>query len=332
MTGLLEISRIRFECDAPVVGAAFAGDAFVFALGDGAFQVVSETERRIDGHKGVSLCLAAHPTGVVSGGDDGRLLLVTAACDVREIAAFGKSWVNAVAVADESGLLAAAESKRAHVFDGALQELSVFEHPSTIAGLDFDPKGKRVVASHYNGVSVWMAANKTATRRAFDWKGSHLAVRWSPCGRFLVTAMQESAIHGWRVEDGADFRMDGYPMRVRAFAFADRGKKLTTTGAGPEILVWPFVGPKGPMGKAAEALSSDEQVIAVALAARPKSPEIAVGYEDGSIRLFSTEDGVGYALEAAGKSEVAALAWSADGAILAYGREDGAAGLLKVAR
>lgn len=332
MTGLLEISRIHFACDAPVLGGVFAGDAFIFALGDGAIQIVSETERRMEGHKGVSLCMTAHAGGALSGGDDGRLVFVSSSGDVREVAAFGRSWVNAVAVAQETELIAAAAGKRVHVFDKAFQEIAVFEHPSTVAGLDFDPKGKRVVAAHYNGVSVWMAANKAATRRAFDWKGSHLNVLWSPCGRFIVTAMQENAIHGWRVEDGADFRMDGYPMRARAIAFADRGKKLATTGAGPEILVWPFIGPKGPMGKAAEALSTENEVAAVALAARPKSPEIAVGYEDGSIRLFSTEDGVGYALEAASDAAVSTLAWSADGAILAFGRENGSAGLLKIAR
>lgn len=331
MSGLLEVSRIRFAFEAPVVALVFAQDAFFFALGDGAIQIVTDAEKRVEAHKGVSLCLAAHARGALSGGDDGRLVLVDAAGEMKEIGAFGRGWINAVAVAGETGLIAAATGKRAHIFDAEFKEAATFEHAATIAGLDFDPKGKRVVASHYNGVSVWMAGNRAATRRGFDWKGSHLAVQWSPCGRFIVTAMQENALHGWRVEDGADFRMDGYPMRVRSIAFADRGKKLATTGAGPEVLLWPFIGPKGPMGKAAEVLTPEGDAAAVALAARPRQQEIAVGYEDGSIRLFSTDTGVGYLIEEGAGASVVALAWSADGAVLGFGRDDGSSGLLKVA-
>lgn len=331
MSGILEISRVHFSFEAPVTNLVFGGGGFVFALGDGAFQIVGEAETRIEGHRGVSLCLAAHDEGAISGGDDGRLLLVRSSGEVREIATFGKGWINAIARTEASGLIAAAAGKTIHVLDSNFASVAAFQSATTVAGLDFDPKGKRLVASHYNGVSVWMAANKDATRKGFDWKGSHLAVLWSPCGRFIVTAMQETAIHGWRVEDGGDFRMDGYPARVRAIAFADRGKRLATTGAGSEVLLWPFVGPKGPMGKQADVLSSTDESAAVALAARPKSAEIAVGYDDGSIRLFSMETGEGYTLEAARGGEIAGLVWSGDGVVLGYGRTDGSAGTLKVA-
>ncbi|MBY0423649.1 MAG: WD40 repeat domain-containing protein, partial [Parvularculaceae bacterium] len=203
--------------DAPVVGAAATTTAFVFACGDGAFRRVAETETRLDGHRGVSLSLATTGASAISGGDDGRLLEI-GDDGVREFATL-KGWINAIAVAPETGLVAAAAGRRVQIYNSSGAAVAAFDHPSTVAALAFDPKGKKVVAAHYNGVSVWMAASATATRKALDWKGSHVGVIWSPCGRFIVTTMQENAVHGWRIEDGADFRMDGYPMRVKSAAF-----------------------------------------------------------------------------------------------------------------
>lgn len=327
----LRARGVRIDLGAPVLSVAAVSDGFVFAAGDGRFHRAQGDHLAVmDGHVGISLALCAHPAGsILSGGDDGRVLKISAD-GVEEIAAFGRDWPNAIAVARESEITAIAAGKRVHVFDRALNPLSVFEHDHTIGGVVFDPKGKRLAASHYGGVSVRMAANPTAAARILKWKGSHLAVSWSPCGRFIVTSMQENAIHGWRIEDSQHFRMDGYPQRVKSFDWLDRGRKLATTGAGAEVLLWPFVGPKGPMGKMAEALSSPAETDALVVAGRPAAPMAAVGYRDGSVRLFLLAPQTGYTLEEEAGSSVTALAWSDDGSSLAYGREDGSAGLVVV--
>ena len=67
-------------------------------------------------------------------------------------------------------------------------------------GLAFLPKGYRLAAAHYNGVSLWFP-NADATPQLLEWKGSHLDATVSPDGRFLVTSMQENALHGWRLAD-----------------------------------------------------------------------------------------------------------------------------------
>jgi WD40 repeat protein len=311
--------------------AANVADSVVFATGDGRFhRVHGEDSEALPGHAGVSLSSCGHPNGfALSGGDDGRVLRVSAK-GVEEVAAFGRDWPNAIAVAPQTGLTAISAGKRLHVFDAAFQQVAVFEHPHTVGGVAFDPKGKRVVASHYGGVSVRMAANPDASARVLAWKGSHIAVTWSPCGRFIITSMQENAIHGWRLEDSQHFRMDGYPQRVRSLDWLDRGRKLATTGAGAEVLLWPFVGPKGPMGKAAEALSSPAETDAMILAARPNAATAAVGYRDGSVRLFNLMPPAGFTLEPAAGAAVSALTWTHEDAILAYGREDGTAGLVRV--
>ncbi len=42
-------------------------------------------------------------------------------------------------------------------------------------------------------------------------EGLHLGVVFSPDNRFVITSMQEAAMHGWRLSDGGHMRMTGYP-------------------------------------------------------------------------------------------------------------------------
>ena len=104
------------------------------------------------------------------------------------------------------------------------------EVPSTVGGLAFAPKGLRLAVSHYNGATLWFP-NARSEPAMLAWKGSHLAVRFTPDGRFVVTSMQEPGLHCWRLSDRKDMRMSGYSARVRSLAFAADGKSLATSGA-----------------------------------------------------------------------------------------------------
>ena len=77
-----------------------------------------------------------------------------------------------------------------------------------MGGLAFAPKGRRLAIAHYNGATLWFP-NTAAAPERLEWKGSHVGVTFSPDGRYLVTAMQESALHGWRLVDGKHMRMSG---------------------------------------------------------------------------------------------------------------------------
>ena len=101
-------------------------------------------------------------------------------------------------------------------------------------------------------------------RRPNGWngKGSHLRVSFSPDGRFLVTAMQEPALHGWRLADGNNMRMSGYPGKVRSMSWSADGKGLATSGAN-ELIIWSFQGKDGPMGKEPRTLAHYANRVAV---------------------------------------------------------------------
>ena len=164
------------------------------------------------------------------------------------------------------------------------------------AGLPFAPKGIRLAVAHYNGVSMWFP-NAQAAPEVLEWKGSHHHVAFSPNGQFLVTAMQEPALHGWRVVDAKHMRMSGYSARVRSFAWTAGGKWLATSGS-EQLVLWPFQGKDGPMGKQPKMFAAFA-VRVTAVACHPKQEVVAVGYADGTVLLVRIEDGAEVLAQAA---------------------------------
>ena len=144
------------------------------------------------------------------------------------------------------------------------QKLKELPHPSTVTGLTFDGSGKRVAASHYNGATLWFVAAKADSPRKLEWKGSHTAIAIHPDGEAVVTAMQENALHGWRLSDGQHMRMSGYPAKTESLSFTRNGKWLATSGADAMVL-WPFFG-GGPMGKAPIELAGGDGIICTRVA------------------------------------------------------------------
>jgi WD40 repeat protein len=205
---------------------------------------------------------------------------------------------------------------------GAERRLEV---PSTVGGLAFAPKGLRLAIAHYNGLTLWFANAQSEPER-LQWKGSHLDVVVSPDGRFVITSMQEPTLHGWRLADGKDMRMSGYGARVRSLGWSVGGKWLATSGS-TQLILWPFQGKDGPMGKAPRILAPAEVQVEV-VACHPKQEAVAVGYADGLVLLVRIEDGAEVLARKASGAPITALAWNATGTALAVGAEDGEAGVI----
>ena len=127
-----------------------------------------------------------------------------------------KRWIDQIALGPDKAVAWSA-GKTAFVQTGK-GELRSFDAVSSVGGLAFAPKGFRLAVAHYNGVSLWFPNAKTKPD-VLSWKGSHLAVMFSPDGKFVVTAMQEPMLHGWRLADAKNMRMSGYAARVRSMAW-----------------------------------------------------------------------------------------------------------------
>jgi WD40 repeat protein len=339
---LIDTRGVHKVLDAFVVAARFSRDGRTlgFAMGDGTTRLVAVVNpsaewHTVQAHDGATLCLApdTNPNGFLSGGDDGSLRRITAVGEVSDIATFGMKWVEQLAsyaLDKGKGLIAAGVGKSVHLFDETGKKLKEWTHPSTVTGLTFDTKGKRVATSHYNGATLWFVAAKVDTPRRLEWKGSHIALAFHPEGEAVVTAMQENALHGWRLPDGQHMRMSGYPTKTTSLSFSKGGKWLASSGSDAMVL-WPFFG-GGPMGKAPIELAGGDGINCTQVACHPKEELVAGGFEDGLVVVADIASSRILPVAPAGHGPVTTLAWSPDGTQLALGTENGFAAIVDFAR
>lgn len=316
----------RIEAGSPVVGVHFFGRTPVFVLGEEHLLFARDgDEQRVNIHDGAILASASDGSRIVTGGDDGKLVATDIDGEHEVLATDDKKrWIDQVALGPD-GAVAWSAGKTATVRTKK-GEIRTFDAPSTVAGLAFFPKGLRVAIAHYNGATLWFPNAAGAKPETLEWKGSHLAVTISPDGRFLMTAMQESTLHGWRIIDAKHMRMSGYSARVRSMSWSADGNFLATSGA-EQLILWPFDGKDGPMGKQPKMLAPAQARVAV-VASHPKQPVVAVGFADGAVQMVRLEDGALILARMADGQAVSALSWGGGGQILAFGTESGETGVL----
>jgi WD40 repeat protein len=317
---------MTFEFDAFVTAALFDRAGAAFALGDGTVRF--ESGESVAAHKGAILCAVVHPSGegLLTGGDDGRVMWVRRG-GADEVAQVKGRWIDCIAASKESGLIAFAAGRELHVRDVADAAFSrVFSHDKSVADVAFDPKGRRLAAATYGGAALWYARIAEQKPLFLKWAGSHVGLAFSPDNRFLMSAMQENQLHGWRLQDGKDLRMGGYPAKVKAMAFLAKGQLMATSGAQGAV-VWSFAGAGGPMGKEAAEIGYEAKGMVARVAAAPELTLLAAGLEDGRVWATDLKGAKIETLRAQRGAAISALAMSADGKRVAWGDEDGAAGV-----
>jgi len=308
-----------------VVAAHFIDRTVAFVLGEEAIVLAPPDgePRRVTAHGGAILATAADSAGIVTAGDDGKIVATDAKGETRVVASDPKHrWIDHVALGPDS-VVAWSAGKTAYV---QAKELREFEAPSTVGGLAFFPKGLRLAIAHYNGATLWFPNAAGAAPEKLEWKGSHLGATVSPDGRFLVTTMQEPMLHGWRLVDRQHMRMSGYATRVMSLSWSAGGQWLATSGAA-QLVLWPFQSKDGPMGKTPRLLTPSGHRIDV-VACHPRTDVVAAGYNNGLVLLARIDDGAEILAKKPGDAPVTALAWSGDGRLLAWGTEAGEAGIV----
>jgi len=309
------------------VDARFIRDVPFFALADGTVHRLDNGHKTSEVHDGL-LCavLSADGKSLLTGGEDGRVCSTGLDGEATELSKLPRKWITALAAAS-GGAIAFASGRSAWVrsADGTLRE---FSHERSAEGLAFAPKGLRLAVARYNGVTLhWPATNSAPTE--LEWKGAHVSVIFSPDNRFLVTSMQENALHGWRLEDSRHMRMTGYPNKVKSWSWSVKGKWLATSGA-PAAIVWPFAGKDGPMGKAPLELGTRGDSVVTAVACHPIEEIVAIGYSDGMILVARFTDQKEVLLRRPGKGAVSAMNWDASGHRLVFGSDAGDCGVVDI--
>lgn len=308
--------------------AGFLSNVPVFAGANGTIFRLDGALKGTDVHHG--LACAAHSLDralLLTGGEDGKVASIDANGHHRIISETKAKWITSVA-AGPANTLAYATGKITTVINGTGKRFDQ-AHERSIEGVALAPKGMRLAAARYNGVSL-LFPGAAAKPVDLEWKGAHHGVFFSPDGRFVVTTMQENALHGWRVEDGKHMRMTGYPAKIKSWSWSAKGRYLATSGAEAAI-VWPFHGKDGPMGKAPLELGTRANLKVTAVSCHPAEDVCAVGFSDGMILAVRFNDSKEVLLRRGGKGALTCLAWDAGGFRLAFGAETGDCGVVDIA-
>ncbi|MBK3745558.1 WD40 repeat domain-containing protein [Paraburkholderia aspalathi] len=305
----------------------FIGATPFFAQADGTVHRLDNGQQTSTAHDGMlSATLSVDGKALITGGEDGRVCRIAHDGQVEELAHIPRKWITAVA-SGPHGSVAFASGRTAWVrtSDGKVQD---YTQERSVEGLAFAPKGQRLAIARYNGATlIWTGTG--AKPAELEWKGAHVGVIFSPDGRFLVTSMQENALHGWRLEDTRHMRMTGYPAKVKDWSWSAKGKWLATSGA-PAAVVWPFAGKDGPMGKAPLELGLRGDSMVTSVACHPTDDITAIGYNDGMILGVRFEDQKEVLLRRPGQSAITSMGWDEKGHRLAFGSESGDCGVVDI--
>jgi len=236
--------------------------------------------------RGVVLSMATDGDHILTGGDDGRFLRVSPEGNIEELASFGTRWVDCVAASH--GQRACSSGRVVTVSSEDSTKETVLEHASTVGGLAFDAKGKRLAVTHYGGATVWTREKRWKSSKLV-WKGFHGDTCFSPDGKCLITAMQENALHAWRLRDKSNFAMPGYPAKIKSLTWVVDKPYLVTSGA-DEAIAWPFDGKDGPLNRKPVCVAYNDDQLVTFVQTLPGEDAVFAGFRDGAVLLAELDE------------------------------------------
>ncbi|MEO5883125.1 MAG: WD40 repeat domain-containing protein [Caldimonas sp.] len=317
------LSEFRSHC----LSAAFIGGRPSFALADGTVRRIGADVDCLQVHAAASLAAVrvAGEDALLTSGEDGRVCRTEASGASREVGAVPRKWITAVGQSE--GRLAYASGKS--VWLQSAQGARQLQHRRGVKGIAFTRDGARLAVAQQDCVSVH-DTESAGEPLELEWNDIHLASTFSPDGRFLVVASQNCFLHGWRLADRKHFRMLGYQGRVDDWAWSADGALLATAGAAAAI-VWPFEGEDGPMTCNAIEIAPRALQRVTAVAWRPDTGQLAIGYDDGCVQLGAVADpSAARSLRESGRAAITSIAWNASGGSLALGSSAGECGVIEV--
>ncbi|WP_273719119.1 MULTISPECIES: WD40 repeat domain-containing protein [Bartonella] len=316
----------HYDLQSYCLSCGFIGNKPAFVSVEGLIVFLTPTPQTFEIHQGIISSHFSHDnTAIITGGEDGKVCQTRADGHTELLSQKERKWINNVAFGPQKAF-AFSVSRLAFVHVGKEQQELTYER--SVEGLAFAPKGLRLAVAHYNGVTLhWLSTQTSPTRLV--WKGAHCGVTFSPDNRYVISTMQENALHGWRLSDHQHLRMSGYPSKVKSWSWSAKGKWLATSGASAAI-VWPFHTKDGPMGKTPLELGTRANALVSTVSCHPSEEIVAIGFNDGMILAAHFRDGKEVLLKRYGKSAISALNWDQTGQILTFGSENGECGIINI--
>jgi WD40 repeat protein len=273
-------------------------------------------------------------------------------------------FVNSVAIApDGTSFASAGQDGTVRIWHGGAHPLaSPIQGASDAGEPTFDPESRRLALDVGNGSTrvLRVSDGRTAAVLPGASKGSTWALAWSPDGRRLATSDEDGSVSVWDVasrkrlkrfhrstlrravdvafapdgkvlaaiwQDGSVAFFDAHKLKwlsdpldadqiLTGLAFVDGGATLATVGS--DLLFWDVARHRVRKRVEIKVTGID------AIAAAPGGELLALGGDDGRIRLWRTHGGrVGEPLVGHSDEGISDLAFSPNGRLLASGGVDG---------
>lgn len=303
-----------------LAAAAVSGPVTIFDATTG------KVAHELKGHGFGTAAIAWQPNGnlLVSVGQDSKARLwdATTGQEAKTLDA-GGSWSEKVVWHPSGQLVATAAGKKARVWSAAgdlVRELPA--QAGTVMDMAWRPGTNHITLLAYGAATTYDPEAGTEPVKMLAWKGSPLALAWSPNGAILAHGNQDSTVHFWYYDTSNDLQMWGYRTKVRELSW-DYTSRYLATGGGPVVCIWDTkAGPRGPEGSKPQMLDAhDEESSLTALVYQARGFLLASAATDGRVFLWQPANArgpqVGNFKFPSGEASV--LAWSPDDRSLAAG-------------
>jgi WD40 repeat protein len=191
-----------------------------------------------------TICWSPNGIDIVSGGDDGRVLLWRnyKTAQHRELGKH-KNWVRSVDFSADGYVLSASEDQTIKVWDvneGNFQLLKeIQEHTSWVQSVRFNPKNNTMFASGGADRQVILHDIKQGLISTIKgYTNFVFSVAFSPDGKELAVGYEDGILRIWNIKTGEYQKLRGHQGWIRSVTFSSDNQWLASSGEDRKIVLW----------------------------------------------------------------------------------------------